>query len=122
MFRSDLLAGWRPPPAPKDYQIAPAAAQHVKVAAPAAPIADSRQADKSCPQREMRQNSGMRTRPPLARRLLYAAIFFVIGSAVLMGIAIVADPVKRCEERGGTFHNAGRWCEEAEPPQAPSPR
>ena len=46
----------------------------------------------------------------------------LIGSAVLMGVAIVADPVKRCEERGGTFHIAGRWCEEAEPPQAPSPR
>ena len=73
-------------------------------------------------QREMRQNSCMRTRPPLARRFLYAAIFFVIGSAVLMGVAIVADPVKRCEERGGTFHIAGRWCEEAEIPQAPSPR
>lgn len=55
----------------------------------------------------------MRQRPPLARRFLYAAIFFVIGSAVLMGVAIVADPMKRCEERGGIWHWDGRWCEEA---------
>lgn len=65
----------------------------------------------------MHQNSCMRTRPPLARRFLYAAIFFVIGSAVLMTIAIRADPMKRCEERGGTFHIAGRWCEEADATQ-----
>jgi hypothetical protein len=34
-----------------------------------------------------------------------------------MGIALWADPIKRCEERGGTFHIAGRWCEEA--PETP---
>ena len=64
-------------------------------------------------QQEMRQNSYMRTRPPLARRLVYAAIFFVIGSAVLMAIAWWQNPPERCVERGGTWHWAGRWCEEA---------
>lgn len=64
-------------------------------------------------QQEMRQNSGMRTRSPLARRFLYAAIFFVIGSAVLMAIAWWQNPPERCVERGGTWHWDGRWCEEA---------
>ncbi|MEE2524766.1 hypothetical protein V0U79_00175 [Hyphobacterium sp. HN65] len=56
----------------------------------------------------------MRKRPPLALRFLYVVLFLVVGGSILMGIAIVADPMKRCEERGGTFHIAGRWCEEAE--------
>jgi hypothetical protein len=55
----------------------------------------------------------MRQRPSLARRYLYVVLFLAIGGSILMGIAIVADPMKRCEERGGTFHIAGRWCEEA---------
>ncbi len=68
-------------------------------------------------QREMRQNSGMRTRSPLARRFLYAAIFFVIGSAVLMAIAWWQNPPERCVERGGIWHWDGRWCEEADASQ-----
>ncbi|WP_421786947.1 hypothetical protein [Hyphobacterium sp.] len=59
----------------------------------------------------------MRRKPPLAVRFLYVVLFLAVGGSVLMGIALWADPIKRCEERGGTFHIAGRWCEEA--PETP---
>lgn len=50
---------------------------------------------------------------PLPRRFLFVILFLVIGGSVLMTIAHIADPWKRCEERGGTFVIAGRYCQEA---------
>lgn len=59
----------------------------------------------------------MDRKPPLARRLLYVALILTVGGSALMLFAIWADPVGRCEERGGTFRYDGRWCEEA--PESP---
>ena len=53
-------------------------------------------------------------RPSLHRRFAYAIIFLGVGTAILMTMAIILDPPKRCEERGGTWVVDGRYCEELE--------
>lgn len=53
-------------------------------------------------------------RQPLAKRFLSVILFLLIGGAIIVAIGIIFDPIKACEERGGTFVIAGRYCEEAE--------
>ena len=53
----------------------------------------------------------MRPRPSLARRFLFAAIFFLTGIFVIMALTWWQNPPERCVERGGTWHIVGRWCE-----------
>lgn len=55
----------------------------------------------------------MSRKTPLTRRLLYVAIFLIVGAAILLAIAHFMDPPARCEERGGTWMIDGRYCEEA---------
>jgi len=50
----------------------------------------------------------------LAKRFLSAILFLLVGGAIIVAIGIIFDPIKACEERGGTFVMAGRFCEEAE--------
>jgi hypothetical protein len=50
---------------------------------------------------------------PWPARILFAALFLVIGATILMTIAHVANPPQRCEERGGVWVVEGRFCEEA---------
>ncbi|MEN0651828.1 MULTISPECIES: hypothetical protein [Hyphobacterium] len=51
---------------------------------------------------------------PLAKRLLSVILVLLVGGAIIVTIGIMFDPIKACEERGGTFVLAGRYCEEAE--------
>lgn len=53
-------------------------------------------------------------RRPLAKRFLSVILFLAVGGAIVVAIGIIFDPIKACEERGGTFVMAGRYCEEAE--------
>jgi hypothetical protein len=53
-------------------------------------------------------------RRPLAKRFLSVILFLLVGGAIIVTIGIIFDPIKACEERGGTFVMAGRYCEEAE--------